>query len=273
MLPWISTTLHGGASNDPRHAPRPPSRSTPKPSSADRGRSLRERRRSSRQESGVVAAAVRANVELCPVHVEVHHAGQLLNIGPAKVVLASDAESVRVSMTSGSAEASAPLAARARGSTRASVRSKWASSGGPISLRALGVEEHDMGLEDVDRAEVEVNGHATLSADGSSRPSSRVGRVCRHLSLYDPKLAVEPVRGLRLGLSGRTELTLDGSRVHFDDLEIAIGKVKLHARGEIERAEGHAKGTAPRRGSARRVRRHARRRFRRRSIRSCPGSR
>jgi hypothetical protein len=50
------------------------------------------------------------------------------------------------------------------------------------------------------------------------------------------------VRGLRLGVSGKPDLALDGSCARFADVEVSIGKVKLRTSGNVERAEGHAKG-------------------------------
>jgi hypothetical protein len=184
-----------------------------------------------------------AKLEFSGAHLEVRHAGQALNVGPASVIVERSDQTVTCSVTSGSTETSAPVRL-AVSIPLHGAPVDVALSGGPVSLRSLGVVEHDMGLENVDRAEVEVNGHATLSADGRSLHVSGRSRLS-DLSLDHPKLAREPVRGIRLGLSGDADVTLDGTLLRFDDLELTVGKVKALASGEIARdgqVGGDAKG-------------------------------
>jgi hypothetical protein len=176
--------------------------------------------------------------ELPDVRFEIRHEGQVLNVGPAKAVLERNEASVKASVTSGDGEQSAPL----RFDLAVPLHGGPVDvglTGGPVSLAALGVKEHDMGLESVDRAEVEVAGRARLEGDavhlsGRARLSD--------ISLFERKLSNEVVRGLRLGLSGDADLSLDASHTGFSDVEIEVGKVKLVATGNLERSEGHAKG-------------------------------
>jgi hypothetical protein len=176
--------------------------------------------------------------ELPDVRFELRHEGQVLNVGPAKAVLERDAMSVKASVTSGEGERATPIRfdiAVPLGEGPVDV----GLTGGPVSLAALGVKEHDMGLESVDRSEVEASGRARL--DGEAVHLS--GRVrLSDVSVLERKLSNEVVRGLRLGISGDADISLDASHTRFTNVELEVGKVKLLATGSLERSEGHARG-------------------------------
>jgi hypothetical protein len=177
---------------------------------------------------------------LSGVRFEIEHEGQALNVGPAAVVLQRNGDGVRLGVTSGAGDAAAPLRFEltvplGRGTVEIGL------AGGPVSLAALGVKEHDLGLEDVRRAVVEVDGHASLSEDGTSLTVLGRSRLA-DLSLFNPRLAGDAVSGIRLALAGRTEMKLDGSHLHFEDVDAAFGKVKLGANGDLDREGGHAVG-------------------------------
>ena len=179
-------------------------------------------------------------LELPDLRFELHHEGQVLNVGPARASLERTADAVKAQVTSGAGERAPPI--------RFDIAVPLASgaidvglAGGPVSLAALGVQEHDMGLEAVNRADVEVNGRARLSADGGSVHWSGGARLS-DLSIFEPRLSKEVVRGLRLGVSGDADAALDGSTLRFSDVEVRLGNVRLVADGDLERAEGHARG-------------------------------
>jgi hypothetical protein len=181
-----------------------------------------------------------AEVALTGARFEIRHAGQTLNVGPADVTLRNDSDRLRLAVKPGAENAAAPLELELTvptGDGPVDVRLE----GGPVDLAALGVREGDMGLLDVAHAEVEVNGKARLSADGKAVSLSGRSRLS-DLSIYQPKLAADPVRGLSVSLGGDASFELDGSRVDLRDVQIGIGKVRLEASGGLLRAEGHANG-------------------------------
>jgi hypothetical protein len=199
-----------------------------------------------------VAEVVRpeTKLELGNVRLGIRHGSEALNIGPAKVVVERDARAVKASITSGEGEHAPPLrfdvaVPLGEGAVDLGMAGEGAvdlgMAGGPLSLSALGVKEGDMGLEAVDRAEVEVNGRARLESDGSSVRVSGQARLS-DLSVKEPRLSSEVVRGLKLGLGGEVDAALDGSHLRFTDVDVDVGKVKALASGELDRSEGHAKG-------------------------------
>ena len=181
-----------------------------------------------------------AALELPDVRLALRHAGQVLNVGPAKALFERTASAVKASVTSGDGQGSTPI--------RFDVTVPLIAgpvdiglAGGPVSLAALGVKEHDMGLESVSGADVEASGRARLDADGGSVHVEGGARVSE-LSLFEPRLSKEVVRGLRLGASGTVDVALDGSQIRFSGVDVELGKVKLVANGTLERSEGHARG-------------------------------
>jgi hypothetical protein len=174
------------------------------------------------------------------VRFELRHGDQVLNVGPAKAVLERSADALKAQVTSGVGERAPPIrfdVVVPLGGGPVDI----GLAGGPVSLAALGVQEHDMGLEAVSRAEVEVSGRARLTADGTSVHLSG-GARSSDLSLLEPRLSKEVVRGLRLGASGDADVALDGSALRFTDVEAQVGNVKFVASGSLERSEGHARG-------------------------------
>ena len=208
------------------------------PSFGDGPKLRAELGRAARAAASVLRASTK--LELSDARLALLHAGQALNVGPAKIVLEREADQVRLAVISSEGERAAPIrfdiaVPLADGAVDVGL------AGGPVSLAALGVREHDMGLEEVDQAEMEVSGRATLASDGRALYITGRSRVS-DLSLLQPKLSSDPVRGLRVALGGRADLALDGSRIHLDDVDISVGKVKILTNGELERSEGHAKG-------------------------------
>jgi hypothetical protein len=205
----------------------------------ERGPKLRERiRRAAAALSAMLPPS--GNVDLPPAHFEVRHGPETLNFGPATAFLAREADRVRVSVTSGAGEGRTPLALGIVAPLGGTGTLEVALSGGPLPLQALGVREGDMGLQDLDRAEIEVNGRATLAEDGRSLSLSGQSRIS-DLAIEEPRLAPDPVRGLRVSLGGELAVLLDGSHAASSGIEIGLGKVKVLARGSLDREGGHAK--------------------------------
>ncbi len=182
-----------------------------------------------------------SKVELRGAHITIRHDGDSLNVGPATLMLSSDAGGTRIGLTSGADDGKVPLHVEASVPSGAGPID-IALGGGPLSLRALGVKEGDMGLEDVERSDVEANGRATLTSDGRTLHIEGRSRFSG-LAIDQPRLAGDPVRGLELSLSGGADVSLDGNHVRVDDVQIGVGKVKLGATGELFREDGYSHGT------------------------------
>jgi monofunctional biosynthetic peptidoglycan transglycosylase len=147
---------------------------------------------------------------------------------------------VHLSLSSGQAEGRQPLRFEvsvplAEGPVDVSL------SGGPLPLDALGINEGDMGLTNVASSEFETTGSARLSADGRELSLSGSGRLA-NLSIHQPRLARNPVRGLSLSLAGKAELALDGSLTSLSNVELGVGKARALVSGKLARQEGHAAG-------------------------------
>jgi hypothetical protein len=204
-----------------------------------RGRRLRE---SLREAAGIAGSALLpgGRVELTGVHAELRRKEQVLNIGPARLVVGRDDQRVDVRLIPGSASAASSVTLALTlplgdGPVEADL------AGGPVSLATLGVHEGDMGLVDVRTAELEVQGRANLAADGATLGLS--GRFTLNpLSLRHDRLAPDVVRGIRLGGSGAAVLALDGSRIRATDVELSVGTVRSRVSLDIERADGEASG-------------------------------
>jgi hypothetical protein len=211
----------------------------PEGSSPDRGERLRAEL--GRWTASAASALVPpATMSLSGVRLELTHGDERLNIGPASVGLTRDPNAIKLTFVPTAREATTPLRFEATvpvGGGPVDVD----LVGGPVSLSALGVKEKDMGLLDVDRAEVEVAGHARWSEDGRAMAVSGHARV-GDLSIHQPKLGPEPVRGVGLTFDGDGSFALDGSRIDLAKVNLLFGKIKLDTHGVLERQDGYSRG-------------------------------
>lgn len=181
-----------------------------------------------------------ANAVLQKAHVRVQSGAEALNFGPADLVVARDDARVHVSFAPGTERVATPLRIQLDlpiGDGPVDV----GLDGGPISLGLLGVKEGDLGLEDVDRAEVEATGKAQLSADGRSLSVSGRSRFV-DVAMFQRKLAAEPVRDIQIGFSGELGVELDGSRIDLRNVTATVGRVMLETSGTLERGEDYSRG-------------------------------
>jgi hypothetical protein len=181
-----------------------------------------------------------ANAVLQKAHVRVQSGAEALNLGPADLVVARDDVRVHVSFAPGMERVATPLRIQLDlpiGDGPVDV----GLDGGPISLGLLGVKEGDLGLENVDRAEVEATGKAQLSADGRSLSVSGRSRFV-DVAVFQRKLAPEPVRDVQVGLSGELGVELDGSRIDLRNVTATVGRVTLETSGTLERGEDYSRG-------------------------------
>ena len=109
--------------------------------------------------------------------------------------------------------------------------------GGPVSLSLLGIKEGAAGLVDVDRATVTGQARITLAGDGSALTlDAEIGT--RGLSIHQPRLALDVVRGIDLDLRVRGVLT-DAGELRVDDFAATWGTAHLAASGVLDEKPDH----------------------------------
>lgn len=109
--------------------------------------------------------------------------------------------------------------------------------GGPVALSQLGIHEGAGGLVDVDRATVTGKSHAQLAGDGSSLTFD-MDLSTRGLSIREPRLALDVVRGVDLQLRARGALD-DAGELRLDDLGATFGVLHLDASGVLDQKPDH----------------------------------
>jgi hypothetical protein len=114
--------------------------------------------------------------------------------------------------------------------------------GGPVSLALLGVQEGAAGLVDVERAMIDGRARVVLAGDGSALTFDADGGA-RGLSLNQPKLALEPVRGLDVSLRARGAISAAGE-VRLDDFAATLGDLRVAGSGTLEQRPDHVAATA-----------------------------
>ncbi|GMV15501.1 MAG: hypothetical protein AMXMBFR56_37250 [Polyangiaceae bacterium] len=190
--------------------------------------------------AGLVAAALPegSELDLGGLTARLVRAGETLNVGPARLRVVRTPDKVTASLLPApDAEHALKLSLEVplgEGPVGASVE------GGPVSLAALGVQEGDFGLLDVNKASLEARASATLSADGKELGLSGNAKLAG-LAAQKKWLAPTPVRGLGLAVRGRAAFWLDGTRLRIDSGEVEVGKVRVELKGEVEQSKDHKK--------------------------------
>jgi hypothetical protein len=109
--------------------------------------------------------------------------------------------------------------------------------GGPVSLSLLGIKEGAAGLVEVDRATVTGQARVTLSGDASALTvDAEIGT--RGLSLHQPRLALDVVRGIDVDLRVRGALS-DAGELRVDDFAATWGAAHLAASGVLDEKPDH----------------------------------
>jgi hypothetical protein len=109
--------------------------------------------------------------------------------------------------------------------------------GGPVSLSLLGIQEGAAGLVDVSRATVTGTAHLTLAGDRSALTfDAALGT--RGLSLSQPRLASDIVRGIDLDVRARGAMT-DAGELRLDDFAGTLGALHIAGSGTFEQKPDH----------------------------------
>ncbi|MBV9945465.1 MAG: transglycosylase domain-containing protein [Myxococcales bacterium] len=164
-----------------------------------------------------------------------------LTIGPGPLSVARDASGLEVDYSTETRAAGTPFALRAvlpMGRNDVVLTTQ----GGPVSLSLLGVQEQAAGLVDVDKATLTGRARVVLSGDGSALTFDAEGGA-RNLSVNHPKLALDTVRGLDVGLRARG-VANDQSELRLDEFAATLGALRVAGSGTLEQKADHVSGGA-----------------------------
>jgi len=181
-----------------------------------------------------------AGLNLEGVTLRFSQGGDTLNFGPSRFRALRVGEQVELSLAPKAEASGTPLEIRLtlpieRGEVKASIR------GGPVSLRSLGVREHDFGLIGVHLAMLQASGDVTLAADGSSLAFSGSGGL-DNVALQRAELSAIPLSGIHLAFRAQGTTTLDGGKLVLEDSELSFGEARVRGSGSLMRSE-HAWST------------------------------
>ncbi|HMR76270.1 MAG TPA: biosynthetic peptidoglycan transglycosylase [Polyangiaceae bacterium] len=178
------------------------------------------------------ALPAQGEVDLDGVRMRLHHRGQRLALGPARVSVKHDGKvaSLRVAPT---ADAPQPLSVALK-LPLAKGEIELAVAGGPVPLKALCMESGDLGIKNVDEAKLELNATLRIDADAKKVQGFGNGKLSQ-VDIFQKWLSKTPVRKLEVGFRVRGSVALDGSRLDVEEGELKLGKLRGDAKGFITR--------------------------------------
>jgi len=176
-----------------------------------------------------------AGLNLEGVNLRFSRGADTLNFGPSTLRALRAGTQVELSLAPKAEASGTPLEFRLelpieRGEVRASLR------GGPVSLRSLGVREHDFGLIGVQLAMLQAKGDVTLAADGSTLSFDGSGALA-NVALQRAELSSIPLSGIQVAFRAKGTSSLDGAQLALDDAELAFGEVSVRGSGRLSRSE------------------------------------
>jgi len=176
-----------------------------------------------------------AGLNLEGVSLHFSQGGDTLNFGPSTLRAARRGPQVELSLAPKAEASGTPLEFKLtlpieRGEVQARLR------GGPVSLRSLGVREHDFGLIGVQLATLQASGDVTLAADGSTLAFSGSGAL-DNVALKRAELSAIPLSGIHLGFRVKGTTTLDGANLVLEDGELSLGDVRVQGSGSLNRGD------------------------------------
>jgi len=177
-----------------------------------------------------------SKVDIGGLSVKLDLGGEPFAFGPGPFTMERHGDLVRLTFASEKAATSTPLSIDAElplatGDVTARM------SGGPVSLALLGVKEGTKGLFDVGRGTVSGKGQLVLAAAGDSLTFD--GQIAlRSISVKQPRLSAEPLRGIDFAVAARGLLD-DAGRLRVDDAQLDMGALHLRTHGTIEESRDH----------------------------------
>ena len=178
-----------------------------------------------------------SKVDIGGLAVRLDIGGEPVAFGPGPFTMERNADVIRLTFASEkSGAAGTPLSIDAElplgmGDVTAKL------SGGPVTLAQLGVKEGTKGLLDVAKGTVSGHGLLVLSAPGDALTFD--GQIAlKAISVKQPRLAAEPLRGIDLAISARGLLS-DAGLLRVDDAQLDMGALHVRTHGTLEETTDH----------------------------------
>lgn len=177
-----------------------------------------------------------SKVDIGGLAVKLDVGGEPFAFGPGPFTLERHGDLVRLTFASETSANATPLSVDAElplatGDVTARL------SGGPVSLALLGVKEGTKGLFDVGKGTVSGKGQLVLASAGDALTFD--GQIAlRSLSVKQPRLSSEPLRGIDFAVSARGLLD-DAGRLRVDDAQLDMGALHVRTHGTIEESRDH----------------------------------
>jgi hypothetical protein len=177
-----------------------------------------------------------SKVDIAGLSVKLDVGGEPFAFGPGPFTMERTGDLIRLTFASEKAAKTTPLSVDAELPLAAGdVTARL--SGGPVSLALLGVKEGTKGLFDVGRGTVSGKGQVVLSAAGDALTFD--GQIAlRSISVKQPRLSAEPLRGIDFAVSARGLLD-DAGRLRVDDAQLDMGALHVRTHGTIEESRDH----------------------------------
>jgi hypothetical protein len=177
-----------------------------------------------------------SKVDIGGLSVKLDVGGEPFAFGPGPFTMVRTGDLVRLTFASEKAATTTPLSVDAELPLAAGdVTARL--SGGPVSLGLLGVKEGTKGLFDVGRGMVSGKGQVVLSAAGDALTFD--GQIAlRSISVKQPRLSAEPLRGIDFAVSARGLLD-DTGRLRVDDAQLDMGALHVRTHGTIEESRDY----------------------------------
>ena len=176
-----------------------------------------------------------AGLNLEGVSLNFSQGSDTLNFGPSSLRAVRLGSQVELSLAPKAEASGTPLEFKLTlpmegGEVQASLR------GGPVSLRSLGVREHDFGLIGVQLATLQASGDVSLAADGSTLAFHGSGAL-DNVALHRAELSAIPLSGIHLAFRAQGTTSLDGAKWALEDSELSLGDVRVQGSGNLTRGE------------------------------------
>jgi len=157
--------------------------------------------------------------------------GVPLTVGPGPLTLARSAAALELQFSTGHDSGGAPLSLEAILGI-SDGEDVLSLEGGPIALSVLGLREGAAGLVDVAHTTISGRGRVVLGDGGATMTFSAEGGISG-MSISDPRIAPELVRGLGLSFHAHGATTADGG-LRVDDFGAAMGSARVEGGGHLQ---------------------------------------
>lgn len=178
-----------------------------------------------------------SSFEVTSMRLRVVDSGQKLELGPWPLRSERQEQQFHVDLSQAATGDKTALSAQLTLSDRfeqASLR----FSVGPVTLSQLGITDGDFGLENVDATRLGLEATAEFESKSAALAVESKGRL-EGLSIHQPFLARETVKGIGFEWQGSATLDSATRRIKSDLIRVSVGPVSARVSGTVELARAH----------------------------------